>query len=244
MTQRNPHLQIPLKEDSAAKLEQMANKPAKFFLRAPEFNAVVRKINFIIDSHNVSQASIDAIVASGTEIPLGEINDDFISFINNSEFQFDFSTAGTIFVTFTTDEIKYVFVFIGEPGIYGVNGLQATEDTFELLYDGSTPQAEVTYRATLNFAGDAPPSISAILKNEIPGMEIIRLDTGTYKLFAPGLFSTGKVWFNLISPIWYVRINYTFDPASNSIVFVTMNGSNMVFDADLETAQIEITKHI
>ncbi|GEP52390.1 hypothetical protein FNO01nite_30620 [Flavobacterium noncentrifugens] len=134
-------LDIERKHDSAVKLAAVQGKPHNEYLFAPEFNKVVQAIKTLRRLIIATPAQIQQIIATGVPVPLGNIEINFIDFVNSSVAPLSLGTNGTSFITFTTAGIDFVYVFIGTPGQYGFNStsLAATDVIFLYKSDEASP---------------------------------------------------------------------------------------------------------
>ena len=134
-------ISIQQKQDSAEKLAAVQGKPRANYLFAPEFNLVVAAINSLRHLINLNAGNIDYLLSNANKIELGEIDVDFVTYINESE---ETTLAAPVFVTFTIDGIFYVKAYTGIDGTFGtIGGSLVVEEDFLPIYQSDEPDTEI-----------------------------------------------------------------------------------------------------
>ena len=189
-----PFINIEQKEDSVAKLAQVAGKPTKHYLFAPEFNEVINKINLLRHMVVVAGSSIEQILATGVEVALGTIEGDLFEFVNEGETEYALGTLGTTFLTFTIESVYYVAAFVGAPGTYGGSGQDLLMSHLLPVYDSTqsvtTGVASKLYISKI-FSGGNTPEIATI------GLTYSNPFVGAYMFESP-LIVPGKVFVTAV----------------------------------------------
>ncbi len=131
-----PFLDIEIKEDTEERLLEIGDKPTKNFLYAQEFNKMKTAINALRQFCILNQNSIDYLMANNTSLDLGEYDSDatFLDAFNN-----DWATEliSPVFLKIKVGVIDYVYVFIGNPGMYGQGETELTAADVILLWQST-----------------------------------------------------------------------------------------------------------
>ncbi|MBA4133336.1 MAG: hypothetical protein C0525_01295 [Flavobacterium sp.] len=146
-------IDIENKENSAAKMAAVAGQPTKYYLFAQELNTMVSAINSLRHLISLNEGNINALLSTAPKIELGTIAVDFVDEINAME---ELVIPSPVFITFTKDDIFYVYAFAGEANTYGtLNELYVTAEDFLPVYQSDEPGSPSTFNViTLNILAE------------------------------------------------------------------------------------------
>lgn len=193
-------LAIERKVNSEEMLEYAADKPHNEFLWAPELNKIVKAINVLRSLIRLTPAEVQVIISNADEISLGNIgNNNFLDVINTSAESYSIGEDGATVITFTANDVDYVYFFVGEPGVYGIEpNLQLTGNDVVKLSDSSEPPyiRPATFSAMLMLSqvGGAAPTAEVLFDELTPngfGYTLTRSDSGSYTV------TVTSTWNNL-----------------------------------------------
>lgn len=134
-------IDIENKENSAVKMAAVEGQPTKYYLFAQELNTIVSAINSLRHLISLNEGNIQILLSTAPKIELGTIEVDFVDEINAME---EVEIPSPVFITFTKDDIFYVYAFAGEANTYGtLNGLFVSAGDFLPVYQSDEQGAVV-----------------------------------------------------------------------------------------------------
>ncbi len=129
------HYIIEQKEDTAKKLAEAAGNPTKHYLFAPEINRLVNTVRSLMNMQLINDVIINQLMSQNTTIDFGEIETDIVDYINTQAEPLEIET--TTYISYETEGVKYVSIYLGETAVYGSESAAISEDDLILVYDSS-----------------------------------------------------------------------------------------------------------